>query len=61
MISGIPATRRNIYLGRKEDDEKKIIYGAFSDGDRYFNFGDVVYLDFDYFIYFRDRTGDTFR
>lgn len=42
-------------------NEKKIERNVFVDGDIYFNFGDLLYLDNDYFLYFRDRVGDTFR
>ncbi|KAK3092545.1 hypothetical protein FSP39_004216 [Pinctada imbricata] len=61
IISGIPPSHSKFYLGLKEEDSKKTVYDAFEKGDKYFNFGDVVYLDHDYFVYFRDRTGDTFR
>ena len=61
MISGIPPSHSQFYMGLGAEDEKKTVYGAFEEGDRYFNFGDVVYVDHDYYIYFRDRTGDTFR
>eukprot|EP00058_Branchiostoma_floridae_P016522 XP_002602010.1 hypothetical protein BRAFLDRAFT_82596 [Branchiostoma floridae] len=30
-------------------------------GDGYFNSGDVLFMDTDYFVYFVDRLGDTFR
>jgi hypothetical protein len=38
-----------------------MVRDAFEDGDIYFNFGDLLYLDKNYFFYFSDRTGDTFR
>ena len=41
--------------------EKKILRNVFVDGDKYFNSGDLMYLDKDYFVYFKDRLGDTFR
>lgn len=50
-----------LYVASKEENEKKFIRNAFKDGDLYFNYGDVFYLDKEYFLYFRDRIGDTFR
>ena len=49
------------YLGTKEMNEKKIVKNVLQIGDEFFNFGDLVFLDDDYFVYFRDRIGDTFR
>lgn len=49
------------YKGPKEMNEKKFVRDVFKKGDRFFSFGDLVYLDKNYNIYFRDRTGDTFR
>ena len=42
-------------------NEKKIVKNVLQIGDEFFNFGDLVFLDDDYFVYFRDRIGDTFR
>jgi hypothetical protein len=42
-------------------NEKKLVRNAFKDGDVFFNFGDIFFLDKQYYIYFRDRVGDTFR
>ena len=50
-----------VYKASKEANEKKLVRDAFKDGDLYFNFGDVLFLDSDYFVYFHDRIGDTFR
>jgi acyl-CoA synthetase (AMP-forming)/AMP-acid ligase II len=61
MISGIPEQLFTFYKGPKEMNEKKIVRNAFTDGDAYFNFGDLFYLDKHYYLYFRDRVGDTFR
>lgn len=41
--------------------EKKMLRNVFVDGDKYFNSGDLMYMDNDYFVYFQDRLGDTFR
>nr|KAG5697723.1 hypothetical protein BaRGS_006245 [Batillaria attramentaria] len=50
-----------VYRSSPEDNRKKLVYNAFKEGDIYFNYGDVFYLDKDYFVYFHDRIGDTFR
>ncbi|KAF5290911.1 hypothetical protein FQR65_LT11493 [Abscondita terminalis] len=46
-------------------DEKatssKILQNVFSEGDSYFNSGDILEQDEFGYYYFRDRTGDTFR
>ena len=61
IVAGVPETTSEFYVGSKEINEKKFIRNAFQEGDAYFNFGDIVYIDENYFIYFRDRIGDTFR
>ncbi|CAG2233248.1 Very long-chain acyl-CoA synthetase,Bile acyl-CoA synthetase [Mytilus edulis] len=61
MISAIPEQLFTFYKGPEQMNEKKIIRNAFSDGDAFFNFGDLFYLDGQYYLYFRDRVGDTFR
>ena len=55
------ASRFRGYLGRKEATEKKILRDVFMEGDQYFNTGDLLKLDKDYYVYFNDRVGDTFR
>jgi acyl-CoA synthetase (AMP-forming)/AMP-acid ligase II len=40
---------------------KKIINGAFRDGDQFFRSGDLMRMDSSGFVYFVDRIGDTFR
>lgn len=45
----------------EEATEKKILRGAFSDGDAYFRSGDLLSQDEDGYYYFVDRIGDTFR
>lgn len=50
-----------VYRSSDEANEKKLVRNAFTPGDLYFNFGDVFVLDSDYFLYFQDRIGDTFR
>ncbi|KAK3586016.1 hypothetical protein CHS0354_033137 [Potamilus streckersoni] len=63
IITGIPKVMQDFkfYQGDKDMNEKKVIRNVFMDGDAYFDFGDLVRLDNDYFIYFMDRLGDTYR
>ncbi|VDI79355.1 Hypothetical predicted protein [Mytilus galloprovincialis] len=64
LICGIPPTYKlenGLYKGSMEQTENKIVRNVFKEGDAYFNFGDSLYMDKDYFIYFHDRVGDTFR
>ncbi|MBN3294286.1 S27A3 protein, partial [Polypterus senegalus] len=49
------------YAGNKEMSEKKLLRNVFKEGDVFFNTGDFMLIDEDDFVYFRDRTGDTFR
>ncbi|XP_078572775.1 long-chain fatty acid transport protein 2-like [Branchiostoma floridae x Branchiostoma japonicum] len=49
------------YLGKRELTEKKILRNVFEEGDMYLNSGDLMMIDKEYFIYFADRLGDTFR
>lgn len=41
--------------------EKKIFKNVFTNGDMFFNTGDVLVQDDYGYFYFKDRTGDTFR
>lgn len=41
--------------------EHKIVRGAFEPGDAYFRTGDILRRDADFYYYFVDRAGDTFR
>ncbi|XP_033749287.1 very long-chain acyl-CoA synthetase-like [Pecten maximus] len=61
LLTPIPETYTGFYKGDEKLSETKILRNVFEDGDKYFNFGDILYLDKDYYIYFRDRVGDTFR
>ncbi|XP_077988528.1 long-chain fatty acid transport protein 2-like [Glandiceps talaboti] len=54
-------SRYDGYHGRKDLTNKKIVSNAFKDGDKYFNTGDLLSLDKNYYLYFVDRVGDTFR
>ncbi|XP_077177333.1 long-chain fatty acid transport protein 3 [Paroedura picta] len=49
------------YAGKRELSEAKLLRNVFADGDVYFNTGDLMLQDTHGFIYFWDRTGDTFR
>ncbi|XP_066471902.1 long-chain fatty acid transport protein 6 [Tiliqua scincoides] len=49
------------YAGNKRDTEKKLLCNVFKEQDFYFNTGDLLVQDQDNFLYFWDRTGDTFR
>ncbi|XP_050759475.1 long-chain fatty acid transport protein 2 isoform X2 [Gymnogyps californianus] len=49
------------YAGAKQQTEKKQLRDVFQKGDLYFNSGDLLVIDNNNFIYFHDRTGDTFR
>ncbi|KAK3585281.1 hypothetical protein CHS0354_040225 [Potamilus streckersoni] len=49
------------YKGSKDINEKKIIRNVFKDGDAFFSYGDLIMIDSNYFAYFKDRLGDTFR
>ena len=63
-MAGIPNPliyAQGFYLGGKAVNEKKYVRNVFAEGDAFFNYGDLVYLDKDYFLYFKDRVGDTFR
>ncbi|XP_062606097.1 long-chain fatty acid transport protein 2-like [Saccostrea cucullata] len=64
LIGGIPNQalyKDGFYLGGKAVNEKKYVRNAFQEGDAFFNYGDLMYVDKDYFLYFKDRVGDTFR
>ncbi|KAL3865947.1 hypothetical protein ACJMK2_043291 [Sinanodonta woodiana] len=63
LLTTIPPhiLQAGFYKGSKEMNEKKIIRNVFKDGDVYFCYGDLLQIDNDYFAYFKDRLGDTFR
>ncbi|KDR22229.1 hypothetical protein L798_01835, partial [Zootermopsis nevadensis] len=48
------------YVNKKESS-RKIIHNVFKKGDRAFVSGDLLVVDEYGYIYFKDRTGDTFR
>lgn len=51
------------YLGyvNNTDTEKKIVHDVFEKGDAAFLSGDLLVADEWGYLYFKDRTGDTFR
>eukprot|EP00058_Branchiostoma_floridae_P002735 XP_002588223.1 hypothetical protein BRAFLDRAFT_68867 [Branchiostoma floridae] len=49
------------YKGEKKITEKKILRNVFEKGDMFFNTGDLLMVDKDYYMYFIDRLGDTYR
>ncbi|XP_077479157.1 long-chain fatty acid transport protein 6 [Stigmatopora argus] len=49
------------YAGNQIQSEKKLLKDVFTEGDVYFNTGDLLLRDHRQFLYFRDRLGDTFR
>ena len=49
------------YQGNEAQTSAKVIRNVFRMGDAYFNSGDLLTVDKDYFVYFADRIGDTFR
>ena len=55
-----PHTKFAGYTDAKSSS-KKLIKGAFEDGDEYFRTGDLINKDEKGFFYFVDRIGDTFR
>ncbi|XP_076811650.1 long-chain fatty acid transport protein 2-like [Clavelina lepadiformis] len=49
------------YAGDAKLTQKKILHNVFKEGDSYYNSGDLLMRDSNYFVYFCDRVGDTFR
>ena len=45
----------------KSSTSKKVMNNVFRTGDSYFRSGDILRMDEEGFVYFCDRTGDTFR
>ncbi|XP_070543440.1 long-chain fatty acid transport protein 6-like [Ptychodera flava] len=57
-----PAPNTNdVYVGDKAANEKRLIRDVLNKGDVYINTGDVLMMSKDYYLYFVDRLGDTFR
>ena len=49
------------YRGAAEATKKKLLTDVFEEGDKFFNTGDLMKVDKEYYLYFSDRVGDTFR
>ncbi|XP_004439187.1 PREDICTED: bile acyl-CoA synthetase isoform X1 [Ceratotherium simum simum] len=49
------------YRGPREQTERKLVQNVRRRNDIYYNTGDVLAMDHEGFLYFRDRLGDTFR
>ncbi|GAB6024393.1 hypothetical protein CHUAL_009559 [Chamberlinius hualienensis] len=60
IIKGDPTRNFDGYVN-KEATSKKIIKDVFKKGDMAFSSGDILVMDRWGYLYFRDRTGDTFR
>jgi solute carrier family 27 fatty acid transporter 1/4 len=60
LIMNIGLQRFSGYHNESETN-KKILRDVFKKGDSYFNTGDLLMMDEEGYVYFCDRTGDTFR
>ncbi|XP_071484720.1 long-chain fatty acid transport protein 2-like [Diadema antillarum] len=49
------------YKGPEIMSKRKLVSGVKQTGDVYFNTGDLLMIDHDGYVYFKDRVGDTFR
>ena len=49
------------YKGLPSQTQKKVLTDVFKKGDKYFRSGDFLKMDEEGYLYFTDRTGDTFR
>ncbi|PNF41524.1 hypothetical protein B7P43_G13038 [Cryptotermes secundus] len=61
LISSSNAVRDFHGYVDKKDSSKKILHNVFKRGDKAFLTGDLLVMDEYGYIYFKDRTGDTFR
>lgn len=59
----IPSNPARAFLGyvNEKESEKKVVYDVFKKGDSAFLSGDIIVSDEFGYLYFKDRTGDTFR
>jgi len=59
----IPSNPARAFLGyvNETESKKKIVHDVFSKGDSAFISGDLLVMDDYGYLYFKDRTGDTFR
>ncbi|XP_067662687.1 long-chain fatty acid transport protein 4-like [Haliotis asinina] len=60
IVKGNPLREFDGYVNKKAS-EKKVVQNVFRKGDTAFLTGDVLMMDELGYMYFRDRTGDTFR
>jgi len=60
IIENDPSRAFDGYLD-EEANRKKIVRNVFTKGDSAFLSGDLIYMDRYGYLYFKDRTGDTFR
>ncbi|KAK3585283.1 hypothetical protein CHS0354_040227 [Potamilus streckersoni] len=62
LLTSVPpeVLESGFYKGSKDKNEQKIIRNVFVDGDDFFTFGDLIHLDKEYFVYFKDRIGKKF-
>lgn len=56
-----PGRRFDGYLGDSSLSERKVLRDVLKQGDSWFRSGDLLRQDSDFFFYFVDRIGDTFR
>lgn len=63
FIGKITSNPSRAFLGyvNKKDSEKKVVHDVFTKGDMAFLSGDLLVADEFGYLYFKDRTGDTFR
>jgi acyl-CoA synthetase (AMP-forming)/AMP-acid ligase II len=63
LIGKITTSKFNSFDGylQKDATKKKHLPDAFSKGDLYFRTGDILMKDEEGYVFFVDRTGDTFR
>ncbi|XP_075213342.1 long-chain fatty acid transport protein 4-like [Lycorma delicatula] len=59
----VPSNPARAFLGyvNEKESEKKIVHDVFIKGDSAFLSGDILEMDELGYLYFKDRTGDTFR
>ncbi|XP_076268207.1 long-chain fatty acid transport protein 4-like isoform X2 [Rhynchophorus ferrugineus] len=62
-LMAVKISNKKEFLGYtdQQSTDKKIIRDVFVKGDKYFNTGDIIVQDEWGYLYFKDRTGDTFR
>ena len=56
-------TKASPYYGYRDEksSEKKVLRNVFKNGDAYFRTGDIMKMNEENWVYFCDRSGDTFR